>query len=335
MQTLNTIVRLALPKPTAVYDTYWKFAAERQEVFLRRLHGDAPPWTQDPILNLHKFTNAYRACDRVSQYLIKNVLYRGDQSPEELFFRCMMFKIFNRESTWELLQTVFGEIRFSTYSFGHYDQVFEEARKRGERIFSAAYIMPSHAREFAEPAKHRNYLALLEKMMKEELPSKVVSLKSMEDAFHLLLSYPMIGPFLAYQFATDINYSTLTNFSEMEFTMPGPGAKDGIRKCFTTLGDLNEPDVIKLMAERQYEEFSRLGLRFRSLWGRPLQLIDCQNLFCEVDKYARLAHPEIKGLSGRNRIKQKFTPNPQLIHHWFPPKWGLNEAIEKSKNARF
>lgn len=32
-----------------------------------------------------------------------------------------------------------------------------------------------------------------------------------------------------------------------------------------------------------------LGLRFRSLAGRRLKLIDCQNLFCEVDKYARVA----------------------------------------------
>src|SRR5258707_9985183 len=42
---------------------------------------------------------------------------------------------------------------------------------------------------------------------------------------------------------------------------------------------------------------------FRS---RRLQLIDCQNLFCEVDKYARVAHPNIAGRTGRTRIKQKF-----------------------------
>ena len=34
-------------------------------------------------------------------------------------------------------------------------------------------------------------------------------------------------------------------------------------------------------------------LDFQNLWGRRLQLIDCQNLFCEVDKYSRVypAHP--------------------------------------------
>ncbi len=307
MAGLNILTRLAVPKPTEVYNTYWKFAAERQEIFFRRFRGLNPPWTSDPILIVHKFTNAYRAADRVSQYLIKEVLYSGDQTPEEVFFRCMLFKIFNRESTWDLLQTAVDEIRYSTYSFKRYDQVLERARSRGQPIFSAAYIMPSHAAGFADSAKHRNYLALLEKMMEDRLPAQLISLKSMASAFELLLSYPLIGSFLAYQFVTDINYSTATNFSETEFVVPGPGAKDGIRKCFATLGDMNEADVIKVMAERQAQEFSKLGLDFRSLWGRPLQWIDCQNLFCEVDKYARLAHPEIRGLSGRTRIKQKFT----------------------------
>ena len=74
-------------RPTEVYDTYWRFAYERQEIFFRRNEGLPPPWTEDPIFMRYKFTNAYRASDRVSQYLIKHVIYRGDQSPEELFFR--------------------------------------------------------------------------------------------------------------------------------------------------------------------------------------------------------------------------------------------------------
>jgi len=115
----------------------------------------------------------------------------------------------------------------------------------------------------------------------------------------------------------------------MEFVVPGPGARDGIRKCFRSLGGLAEADVIRLVAERQQLEFERLGLAFKSLWGRDLQLVDCQNVFCEVDKYARLAHPDILGLSGRTRIKQTYSPTLDPISYWYPPKWGLNERIER------
>src|SRR5436309_114238 len=96
--------RLSAAKTTVVYDTYWRFAAERQRIFFRRLKGVVPPWTADPILLRHKFTNAYRASDRVSQYLIRHVIYEGDQSPEEIFFRTLLFKFFNKIETWELLK---------------------------------------------------------------------------------------------------------------------------------------------------------------------------------------------------------------------------------------
>ena len=84
--------KLSPARPTVVYDSYWRFAAERQEVFFRKLEGLAGPWTDDPILHHHKFTNAYRASDRVSQYLIRHVIYEGDPSPEEVLFPYCCFQ---------------------------------------------------------------------------------------------------------------------------------------------------------------------------------------------------------------------------------------------------
>ena len=62
-QAANAAVDVPLPritplKPTPVYDTYWLFAAERQEIFFRRIEGQLPPWTADTILRTYKFTNA-------------------------------------------------------------------------------------------------------------------------------------------------------------------------------------------------------------------------------------------------------------------------------------
>ncbi|TRZ55160.1 MAG: hypothetical protein D4S02_18210 [Rhodocyclaceae bacterium] len=315
------------PKPTVAYETYWRFAAERQEIFFRRVDGFLPPWTKDPILAAHKFTNAYRASDRVSQFLIRRVIYEGDESPEEVFFRTILFKLFNKIETWELLVSKLGSIGYKEYAFERYDKILSDAMNRGHRIYSAAYIMPSGSVVFRTNRKHRAHLHLLERMMKDELPYRIVESRSMQQSFELLLSYPMIGNFLAYQFATDLNYSTLMNFSEMDFVMPGPGALNGIRKCFSSLGDLSESDIIKVVADRQQEEFARLGIHFRTLWGRHLQLIDCQNLFCEVDKYSRVKHPEIAGITQRTRIKQIFRITPSPIRYWYPPKWGINDRI--------
>src|SRR4051812_28604379 len=81
-------------RATPVFDTFWRFAHARQDLFMRRVRGEPPPWTRDKVLAEHRFTNVYRASDRVSQYLIRHVIYAGDQDPQEVFFRAMLFKLF-------------------------------------------------------------------------------------------------------------------------------------------------------------------------------------------------------------------------------------------------
>jgi NTP pyrophosphatase (non-canonical NTP hydrolase) len=326
--------RITPLRPTEVYDTYWRFAAERQQIFFKRLEGHVPPWTEDEILRAYKFTNAYRASDRVSQYLIRNVIYRDDLPDErdEVFFRILLFKLFNRVETWGLLEKELGQVTWEGYSFKRYDRILTGAMARGVRIYSAAYIMPS-AGALGHDKKHRNHLVLVERMMADELPRRLADALSMQRAFELLRDYPSVGDFLAYQIVTDVNYSPITHFPETDFVVPGPGALDGIRKCFADCGGLNGPEVIKFMADRQEVEFARMGLEFRTLWGRRLQLIDCQNLFCEVDKYARERHPHVNGVSGRTRIKQKFRANLSPIRYWYPPKWGINDQVEDHYGA--
>ncbi|MEU9064573.1 nucleotide kinase domain-containing protein [Streptomyces sp. NPDC048430] len=309
-------------QPTPVFDTYWRFASARQAVYEARLAGRRQPWSDDPILTGHRFTNCYRAADRVSQAVIGDVIYQGPQQWEDVFFRTLLFKIFNKESTWQRLTRATGEVRWSRYDYQAYDHVLSTAFAKGERLYSAAYIVPPP--QLGEKRKHRNHLRLLELMMTTGAPGRVLEAPTMREAYEVLLSYPALGPFLAYQFIIDLNYAPQLTFSEMDFVVPGPGARDGIRKCFGPAADGIEADVIRYMAKSQEDHFARLQLPFKGLRGRPLQLIDCQNLFCEVDKYARVAHPEIAGISGRSRIKQAYRHDAAPLRAWFPPKWNLN-----------
>lgn len=90
-----------------VYDSYWRLAAERQLIFHRRAAGMRPPWTDDRVLMAFKMCNAYRASDRVSQYLIRHVIYRvREYSLDDVFLRIVLFRLFSKQSTWELLEQV-------------------------------------------------------------------------------------------------------------------------------------------------------------------------------------------------------------------------------------
>jgi hypothetical protein len=160
-----------------------------------------------------------------------------------------------------------------------------------------------------------------------KLPRALAGASSLRDVYDALVAWPMIGPFLAYQLAIDLNYSEHLNFSENDFTMPGPGALRGLKKVFVSFGDTKPNALIHHMVDVQEDEFRRLGLEFGGLFGRPLHAIDCQGLFCEVDKYSRQAFPELR--SERVRIKQKFTPAAREIELFYPPKWNLNDRLPR------
>lgn len=316
------------PKPSKVYQTFWHFACERQRIFYARLAQQPPPWTSDHILKRHRFTNAYRASDRVSQYLIRQVIYRSDlpTSPEEVVFRILLFKLFNRIETWELIEQHLEQVTIVRFSSEAIDRILSQARQRGHSLYSPAYIMPSTS-ILGERIKHRGHLKLLSVMIRDRAFSTLAKAPSLSAVYSTLLSYPTLGPFLAFQFATDINYSEAVHFSEDDFVIAGPGAKDGIRKCFESLGDYAEQDVIRWVADRQQDDPGRFGVEFQPLFGRPLKLIDVQNLFCEVSKYARLAHPDVRGTVDRSRIKQIYRLGPGTPQVFYPPKWGVNERI--------
>lgn len=312
-----------MKKRQEIYDLYWYFAWERQNIFWKKLNGEEAPWTDDNILQQYKFCNSYRVNDRVSQYLLKNVIYNGNiYEDEDMLFRIILFKLFNKEATWELLVNEFGDITLKGFNFERYSKVLNEATLKGVKIYNDAYISCAN-KAFGYDRKHDNHLALLNKMFNEDkIASKIKACKTMKEAFDIIKSYPLIGNFMAYQLVTDINYSEVVDWREDEFTVAGPGSLRGIKKCFIDNGDMSNEDIIRYMYERQDEEFKRLNLDFKKIGDRPLQLIDCQNIFCELDKYCREKVPELK--SNRTKIKKKYVSKKEKIEYMYPPKWGVN-----------
>ncbi|MCB9551138.1 MAG: SUMF1/EgtB/PvdO family nonheme iron enzyme [Myxococcales bacterium] len=317
----------------SVFDTYWRFAAKRQWIFYRRLAGSQGPWSDDPILQQYKFCNAYRASDRVSQFLIRRAIYGDGFSTDvdDVVFRTLLFRLFNKNETWSAFERAFGEPRARDFSPERYSSVLDRLMDDDERIFGSAYMIapPQNALGRTFDRKHDGYLFLLQTMLREGIGKRVAAARSLEGLYQLLLGYPLIGKFMAYQIAIDLNYTEVVDFDENSFTQAGPGAVRGIAKCFEDTGRMTDRDVINWMVDHQEAEFLRLGIDPKSvwLWGRPLKAIDCQNLFCETDKYCRVAFPDLK--SNRKRIKASFNATPQRIAYFYPPKWGLNGKLDE------
>lgn len=307
-----------------IYDTYWHFAFERQEIFFKKLKNSSIPYTLDSILGTYKFCNVYRASDRVSQFLIREVIYNRNISPKDTLFRIFLFRLLNNDKTWAVLEQKLGEVSIENFSFDLYDRVLSEISKTMS-IYGNAFILCAN-KTFGYNRKHQNHLALLEQVfLKNNVASKLLASKNLEELFLNLLKLPLIGNFMAYQLAIDFNYSEVFDFNEDDFTIAGPGAIRGIRKCFIDTEGKNNTYIINYMVDNQEKEFQRLGLNFKTLWGRRLHAIDCQGLFCETDKYCRAKFPELK--SNRSEIKSRYKPRSEEFSLFYPPKWGLNSKI--------
>ena len=306
---------------TEVFWSYWYLAAERQQVFFRRVVGLPGPWTEDSVISRHRFTNSYRAADRVSQYLLHQVIYDEDRDAVDTILRVLLFKVFNRIETWEWLVSHVGEPDVSSFCADAYAQVLDERFVSRKRIYSAAYIMPSP--DLGHVRKHHNHLRLIENLLRSGVLASLARATSLKDLYCRLLRIASFGPFLAYQYAIDLNYSPVFDFDEMEFVVPGPGALRGINKCFEDAGGLSPAEIVASMASSADEFLGETQSDpFLTLFGRPLHLVDCQNLFCEVDKYARVEHPS-RSLRGPTRIKQGFSADERPLPLGFPPRWGL------------
>ena len=99
-------------------------------------------------------------------------------------------------------------------------------------------------------------------MLRERLPARLARARSLRAVYEALLGYPMIGPFMAYQLATDLNYSELLDFSEDDLRCRVRVPMRGLRKVFSDLGS-RPAQLIMRMVDRQEDEFDRLGLDFR------------------------------------------------------------------------
>jgi hypothetical protein len=255
--------------------------------------------------------------------MIRDVAYRNDDStPRDRLFQIVAFRTFSNIRTWDTVSSLLGRSpRIDDLASGVFESALERAKELNGGLYTGAFILCA-TNAYGRSSKHLNHVELFKDMfVTRGLADELLAAPSLKAVYDALHRFPLMGDFMSYQTAIDLNYSEYIDFSEDDFTQPGPGALRGIKKVFSDLGGMSPQEVIMWMVDHQEEEFSRLGLEFNGLWGRRLHAIDAQGLFCETDKYCREAVPDLR--SARSRIKARFTESAQPMELFFPPKWGL------------
>ncbi|KAL0065448.1 hypothetical protein AAF712_007512 [Marasmius tenuissimus] len=313
-------------RPTVVFDTFWRWCAERKAMDDRRRAGQAFPWTECPTLTSKYFCMPYRVLDRGCQYLIREIIEKGSQEPREVVFRVILYDIFTRIETWELLKDALGELTWEGFDRRAYERVLQDALDDGVAIYTGAFFKPTGQRMKTGQPSHHYHLLLLEQLMEgDALLERMRTAEYLEDVYDFIIGFRGMGPFTAYQLLLNLSYSGVMKFGNMDFVVAGIGCVSGLRKMFgkERLARAKAANrdiyvsIMRWMADTQDEHFERLGLEFEGLGmgkGRRrvrLELADIEHSICEVDKYARAIHPRI--VNGRKTFRREYAHNPAKI----------------------
>jgi hypothetical protein len=284
-------------------------------------------WTKDNILRDYRFCNVFRVTDRISQFVVREVIEAGSQKPADVVFRVALFNLFTKIETYQLLDRKLGPLTWVTYCREKYESVLAWAKDNGKVLYTGAYQKAAYQLSHSKEA-FRNHLRLLEAMMNAGLVRHIMQAKSLAEVYTFILEFPGMGSFTSYQLLMNLSYTGLLNFSEMDFVVGGPGSRSGLSKCFGSSLVLPkmEADVMRWMAETQDEHFARLGLKFNGLGPQQLRmgLADIEHTLCEVDRYSRVAHPKISSFRGgthkRTTLQGKFQPSSRPYPKLHIPK---------------
>ncbi|KAI0367036.1 hypothetical protein BV20DRAFT_951010 [Pilatotrama ljubarskyi] len=321
--------------PNLILDTFFTFVTERHRIHQRRLAGEAQPWTSDAILAAYPFTNVFRIYDRVTQFILRDVIQKGDQGLREQCFRVMLFRSFNKIETWELLTEHFGELTWRDFDVNAYEAVLLEEQKRNP-LYGHAYIIPSP--KLGGRVNASNHLRLVQLMMEEDLPGQLQKLHHMKDAHGRIALFPSMGDFMAMQLLLDLNMTAHFDYPEDEWVALGPGALQCLQKIFGPAIHGFELDALRYLHKTQRTHFARLRIRpdrIPRVPGRApgLSMVDLEHALCECEKYSRAYHPSIKGK--RQKVaKRGFTPRPEPITADVPSHWLNDKQVPRRRQEK-
>ena len=270
------------------------YAWEREVIRIVKSRGGEKPWTKDPVLSKYKFTNIRRRDDRVSKWLIENIIEPFEKR-DDLWFTLLIARLINWPPTLQhLLEEKVIPCSPTEFSPTRFSESVERFRASGVKSYSGAYMV--------YPTRLNNggvkSLALAQHII---APTVVLGTDLSEIAcgsvpsvgsFVTALSNSFgISTFMAGQVAADLTYSSYhlgPAYDLYTFAPIGPGSSAGLNLM---LGR-------KPTAKWGQNEFNMELIKVRNaiidkLEIEDLTLHDVQNIMCEYSKYARAVLGEI------------------------------------------
>lgn len=254
--------------------------AEREAIRRRRAAGRPFPWTEDPVLRDNRFTNVSRRFDRMTVVLARDL--GATPRPNDKVLSVVLFRAFNRLSTWEALRDMRTLARWRS---GEALRRLRALDAAGEKICSGVWMVGADE-------GRRAYECQLEAPAAAAASVPCGGWRgSLAAAFAYLEGLPRIGPFVANEMVMDLAYLTplLDGAPDRKtFVRLGPGSVRGLRRLRGA-----DPGTGLEQPRPTDDDWGTFAELRESLARRPpvaglrLTVHDVEHCLCEFDKYAR------------------------------------------------
>lgn len=294
--------------------THW--INERYKIHIYKdVEGKPRPWTTDKILANYRFTNVRREMDRQTKYLIDNIVNNSGLSMEEKIVNIIIFRYWN---LWDTMRDFGGPWSIPQFmddsTIGHaqevYNKLVSENAKHG--FFTKAFFT-SGAKINVKKAYGRENTVLgafdlARDVINKDIPNKILQAQNQEEATNIIKTLPGIAGFLSYQMFVDMTYIPEFPFSENEFTVAGPGCKNGLRRLFENTDKMTAEECIFWLRDNLCDIAPQLNpvalMTDLPVEERFISVMSLENCLCEFSKYHRAYH-------NQGRPKQKYIPTKE------------------------
>lgn len=281
------------------------FVWEREVVRIIKSRGAERPWTKDPVIEKYKFTNIRRRDDRVSRWIIDNVIVPNEQR-QDLWFILLITRLINWPPT--LQHLIEKDILFRSagdFNPVQFSDAVESFKAIGGKVYSGAYMVyptkmdPGGVKSLAI-ARHIILPALdigyeIDHVLFTDEPK-------IEDFVRELSGSFGISTFMAGQVAADLTYCPQLGEAVDLYTYApiGPGSSRGLNYL------LNRAPNAGWTTETFNRELIKIREQIIKQVGiTDLTLHDVQNIMCEYSKYCRT-------VLGEGKPKTTYVPEKEF-----------------------
>ena len=302
---------------------FFEIANERNRIYTLKEFGMPKPWTEDPIFLDSYFCNVFRDQDKVSKWIIENLIHPYASHPQ-LWASIIMCRMLSRIETLQILKD--NDCLIGDYKKAY--SILRGMQERKESIFTGAFIINSKTSTgWTDKVTYLfNTLTYFNKLRfevidEDELPVTmnihewIQEQNSLYTVWKMFKEAPGIADFMAYQYTCDLTYSVYLkdNVDEQHWTKLGLGAVRGMNRLLKGYATKDKiPDEINKVRHllNQWNNWgdNNLSKEIKKTWKMirevypkttyksvilcyegfdNLKMQDVQHWLCEYDKHCR------------------------------------------------